>query len=70
MKKYKWYAVWRYDNTKCLHIYDGDAESGMCEPVSIVADEPTYFRTKEACRRWARDGWFRGTWIIKKKEEA
>ena len=68
MKKYRWYAVWRFDNTKYLHVSSGDAENGMCEPFSFVGDEPTYFRTKEACRRFTRYDWFRGTWIIKKEE--
>lgn len=67
MNKYKWYAVWKYDNTKYLRINDGDAENGMCEPEAYVGSEPTYFRTKEACRKWTRD-WFRGSFIIKKKE--
>lgn len=68
MKKYRWYAVWRYDNTKYLRINEGDAENGMCESFAYVGDEPTYFRTKEALRRYARYDWFRGTWIIKKEE--
>lgn len=67
MKKYKWYAVWRYDNTKYLQV--SPMVNGMCEPLAHVGDEPTYFRTKEACRRYARYDWFRGTWIIKKKED-
>lgn len=68
MKKYKWYAVWKYDSTQYLCVYDSDAESGMCEPVVFVGDRPTYFRTKEACRKWTRE-WLRGTFIIKKKED-
>lgn len=64
MTKYRWYAVWRYDNTKYLHV-----ENGIRGPYAYVGDEPTYFRTKEDCRKCARDDWFRGTWIIKKKED-
>jgi hypothetical protein len=68
MRKYKWYAVWKYDNAQYLCIDDGDAENGMCEPIAYVGDEPTYFRTKEACRKWMRE-WLPGTFIIKKRED-
>ena len=65
MGKYKWYAVWKYDSNSYLCIYEGDAESGMCEPSAYVGSIPTYFRTKEACRKWTRD-WPRGSFIIKR----
>lgn len=67
MAKYKWYAEWKFGKGMYLCIDSGDAECGMMEPTAYVGDEPTLFRTKEACRRWMRE-WPRGSFIIKKKE--
>ena len=65
--KYNWVAEWKYSKGMYLRIDEGDAECGMVEPFVFVSKKPTYFRTKEACRKWTR-GWLRGSFKIYKVE--
>lgn len=64
---YSWVAEWKYVKGMYLRIDEGDAECGMVEPVTYIDTEPTYFRTKEACRKWTKE-WFRGSFKVYKVE--
>lgn len=62
MSKYKWYAKDKFGGYLRLE------DAGLEELVAYVGDEPTLFRTKEACREQVRK-WPKGSFIIIKKED-
>ena len=51
INRYPWYAR-HIETEQFLHIDDGDAESGMCEPMPELYYKPTGFSTKEAVIEW------------------
>ena len=63
--KHSWVAEWKYGKGMYLRIDEGDAECGMIEPAVYIDSEPTYFKTKEACKKWTKE-WIKGTFRILK----